>query len=237
MNAISSFTINKASRDRLSTSLLGRCAKVFHFVLLFFLACPPVTEAWTYYYTGVSETAQVAYLSQARMRMDAHPKCKGNSCHVLAWTVLWDANATGQYVEAGIGYASRFECPKKASVGLWWASPQSLSGTVVGCVPRGTDVKVTVYREDGAAGVLALWQWEGGEVSQWIETPGWIVGPGIHPTKIEVCSSKESVTPSPVSMTVSDVQFYNEDTQVFLQQTPPYPAQPGSTVTTFSVIY
>ena len=206
-------------------------------MLLLFFGLPSVAEAATYYYTGMSETAQVAHLSQARMRMDAHPKCKGNSCHVLAWTVLWDANATGQYVEAGIGYASRFQCPKKASVGLWWASPQSLYGTRVGCVPRGTEVKVTVYREDGAAGILATWEWDGGEVSQWIDTPGWIVGPGIHPTKIEVCSNKDRNTPSPVSMTISDVLLYNEDAQVVLQQTPPYMASPSSTATTFSVNY
>ena len=228
-------TSSKARNSRPVFSLFTRFVNIAHCLLFVFCALPSTAEAVTYYYTGASETAQAAYLSQARMRMDAHPKCKGNSCHVLAWTVLWDANVTGQYVEAGIGYASRFQCPKKASVGLWWASPQSLYGTAVGCVPRGTEVKVTVYREDGAAGVLATWEWDGGEVSQWIDTPGWIVGPGIHPTKIEVLSNKDHVTPSPVSMTVSDVLLYNEDTQVFLQQTPPYVASSGSTATTFSV--
>lgn len=37
-----------------------------------------LAQAFTYYYTGVSETAPVAHLSQARMRMDEHPKCKLN---------------------------------------------------------------------------------------------------------------------------------------------------------------
>jgi hypothetical protein len=237
MSRTSHLTSSKVGSSHHISPLFTRFTKIAHFLFFVFCVLPSPAEALTYYYTGASETAQVAYLSQARMRMDAHPKCKGDSCHVLAWTVLWDANATSQYVEAGIGYVSRFQCPKKASVGLWWASPQSPSGTRVACVPKGTEVKVTVYREDGAAGVLATWEWEGGEVSQWIDTPGWIVGPGIHPTKIEVCSTKDEVTPSPVSMTVSDVQFYNADTQVFLQQTPPYVASPESTVTTFSVNY
>lgn len=209
-------------------------AAILGLVVLF---CGTSAQAFTYYYTGASQTAQVAYLSQARMRMDTHPKCKVSLCHAIAWTALWDVNTTGQYVEAGIGYFPHARCKKNTSVALWWASPQSPYGTAVGCVLRGTEVKVTIYREDGEAGVLATWEWDGGEVSKWIDTPGWIVGPGIHPTKIEVYSYKDHETPRPVSITVSDVLLYSEDTQVFLQQTPPYVATSNSTVTTFAVQY
>ncbi len=225
--------IGKNVHEKGKASFLWMAAILVLFPLFF--SSP--AQAVTYYYTGVSQTTQVAYLSQARMQMDAHPKCKVGICHAIAWTVLWDVNATGQYVEAGIGYFPHARCKKKVSVALWWASPQKPSGVPVGCVPKGTEVKVTVYREDGEEGVLATWEWDGGEVSRWIETPGWIVGPGIHPTKIEVYSSNEHVQPSPVSLTVSEVLLYNQDTEVFLQQTPPYLATSGSTVTTFSVQY
>jgi len=225
--------IGQSPHEKGRASFLWMAVLLVLFPLVFSLPA----EAGTYYYTGVSQTAQVSYLSQARMRMDAHPKCKVGICHAIAWTVLWDVHATGQYVEAGIGYFPHARCKKNTSVALWWASPQKPSGVPIGCVPKGMDVKVTVYREDGEAGVLATWEWDGGEVSRWIDTPSWIFGPGIHPTKIEVYSLNEHVQPSPVSMTVSEVLLYNEETEVFLQQTPPYVATADSSVTTFSVQY
>ncbi|MBM4257348.1 MAG: hypothetical protein FJ147_15810 [Deltaproteobacteria bacterium] len=195
-------------------------------------------HAYTYYYTGVSETAKVAYASQARLRMDAHPKCLRGKCHAIAWTVLWDPGKgrSNQYVEAGIGYSPR-ACPTNTPVKLWWASPQKPSGVNVGCVRKGTEVVVTVQREDGHEGVLATWEWNDKRISQWVETPGWTEGPGIHPTKIEIYSHYDSVTPGPVSLSVSDVLMFEQDTKAFLHQTAPYYAVPGSSLTSFAVNY
>ena len=207
------------------------------FVGLLLLSATPV-QAYTYYYTGVSNTAKVAYASQAHLRMDEVPKCLKGKCHAIAWTVLWDAGAdrSNQYVEVGIGYSPR-SCPKNAPVKLWWASPQVPDSATVSCVPKGTEVVVTAQREDGHEGVLATWEWAGGHISQWVDTPGWSVGPGIHPTKIEVYSYYDSVTPGPLSLSVSDVVLYEQDTNVALQQTAPYYATPGSSLTSFSVNY
>jgi hypothetical protein len=205
--------------------------------LLLFSAAP--AQAYTYYYTGVGNTAQVAYASQAQIRMDAHPTCLRSKCHAIAWTALWDVGAghSNQYVEVGIGYSPRFRCPKNAAVALWWASPQMPAGQREACVPKGTRVVVTAERVDGDERVLATWEWTGGKVSQWIDTPGWVKGPGIHPTKIEVYSYYDNATPRPVSLTVSDVYFFSQDTKAFLQQTAPYLAVPGSTLTEFAVNY
>jgi hypothetical protein len=96
---------------------------------------------------------------------------------------------------------------------------------------------VTAQREDGHEGVLATWEWAGGRISQWVDTPEWSVGPGIHPTKIEVYSYYDSVTPGPLSLSVSDVLLYEQDTKATLQQTAPYYAAPGSSLTSFSVNY
>ncbi len=207
------------------------------FVGLLLLSAVPA-QAYTYYYTGVSNTAQVAYASQARLRMDAHPKCSRGKCHVLAWTALWDVGAShsNQYVEVGIGYSPK-TCPKKTPVKLWWASPQVPGSALVSCVRKGTEVIVTAQREDGHEGVLATWEWDGGRISQWVDTPGWSVGPGIHPTKIEVYSYYDSVTPGPISLLVRDVLLYEQDTNATLQQTAPYYAAPGSTITSFAVNY
>lgn len=211
--------------------------KIVFSCLLLFSAVP--AQAYTYYYTGVSNTAQVAYVSQAQMRMDAHPTCLRNKCHALVWTALWDVGAghSDQYVEVGIGYSPRFRCPRKASVALWWATPQMPAGAAEGCVPKGTEVVVTAERVDGDERVLATWQWKGGKISRWVETPGWLVGPGIHPTKIEVYSHYDNETPRPVSLSVSNVHLFPQDTQAFLQQASPYNAVAGSSLTSFGVNY
>lgn len=205
--------------------------------LLLFVTAP--AQAYVYYYTGVSNTAQVAYVSQAQMRMDAHPTCLRAKCHAIAWTALWDVGAghSNQYVEVGVGYSPRFRCPKNASVALWWASPQMLAGAREACVPKGTTVVVSVERVDGDAQVLATWQWNDRKISRWIDTPGWLIGPGIHPTKIEVYSFYDNITPGPVSLTVSDVPLFPQDTEAFLLQTAPYEAIAGSSLTSFAVHY
>ncbi len=207
------------------------------FVGLLLLSAAPA-QAYTYYYTGVSNTAKVAYASQVRLRMDAYPKCLKGKCHAIAWTALWDAGAgsSNQYVEVGIGYSPR-TCPKRAPIKLWWASPQVPGGVTVGCVRKGTEVEVTVQREDGYEAVLATWEWAGGRISQWVDTPGWLVGPGIHPTKIEIYSYYDSVTPGPVSLSVFDIQSNPQYAAGYLQQTAPYYAAPGSSLTSFAVNY
>jgi hypothetical protein len=205
--------------------------------LLLFSVTP--AHAYVYSYTGVSNTAQVAYASQAHMRMDEHPTCLRAKCHALGWTVLWDVGAghSKQYVEAGIGYSPRFLCPQNASVALWWASPQIPAGVREACVPKGTTVVVSVERVDGDEWVLATWQWDDRKLSRWIATPGWVNGPGVHPTKIEVYSYYNNVTPGPVSLAVSQVTLFPQDTDAFLQQTAPYLAVPDSTLTEFAVNY
>lgn len=212
------------------------CIRAIFAGLLVLSAAP--AHAYTYYYTGVSNTAKVAYASQARLRMDATPNCLKGKCHAIAWTALWDAGkgSSNQYVEVGIGYSPRV-CPKNAPVKLWWASPQLPGSATIGCVPKGTEVVVTAQHEDGYEGVLATWEWAGQRTSQWVDTPGWSVGPGIHPTKIEIYSYYDNVTPGPVSLSVSNVLLYDQDTKVVLQQTAPYYATPGSSLTSFAVNY
>jgi len=230
---INTFCDLKAASDREK----GRnCVRTVVAGLLLLSAAP--VQAYTYYYTGVSNTAKVAYASLARLRMDAVPKCLKGKCHALAWTALWDAGAghSNQYVEVGIGHSPR-TCPKNAPVKLWWASPQVPGGATVNCVPKGTEVIVTAQREDGKEGVLATWEWPGGRISHWVDTPGWSVGPGVHPTKIEVYSYYDSVTPRPISLSVADVLIYEQDIDAFLQQTAPYYAAPGSSLTSFAVNY
>ena len=204
--------------------------------LLFLVSASPV-QAYQYYYTGVSNTAKVAYTTSARLRMDAHPRCRGTSCHAIAWTALWDIGGTGQYVEVGIGYSDRSRCPKRARVALWWASPQEPSGSFIGCVPKGTEVTVSATRYNGYEGITATWEWDDGYETLWIHTPGWSEGPGIHPTKIEIYSVSDWWTPWPVALSVSEVLLYDEDTDAFLQQSEPYWAVPESTIHSFAIDY
>lgn len=207
-------------------------------VVLSLLAMTSPVHAYTYYHTGVSNTARVAHATQARLRMDEHPKCLKGKCHAIAWTVLWDAGTghSNQYVEVGIGYSPR-ACPRKTPVKLWWASPQMPTSATVACVPKGTEVVVTAQREDGKEGVWATWEWPGGRISRWVDTPGWIAGPGIHPTKVEIYSYYDSLTPGPVSLSVAEVLLYDQDTAASLDQAAPYYLVPGSSLTSFAVNY
>lgn len=135
-----------------------------------------------YHYSGLAGTQPVTDTTSAAMMMPHKPSNCAPPCHIIGWTILWDYGATGQYVEAGIGYNRT----KSKRVTLWWASPQHDTMKKVGSVPYGTWVDVTVYKPLGVEYVIASWTWDGGEIVRRIETPGWVGNMAYHPTKTEV---------------------------------------------------
>lgn len=194
-----------------------------------------IASAGTYYYTGVSNTIEVATMSTATLMMSEHPTCARTECHALAWTVLWNTKSN-QYVEVGIGYSPRWACTsKKNSVGLWWASPTSPAGERVACVAKGTYVTVTV-KYLGNQLVQTTWEWNGNILTRTIQVPGWFENIAIHPTKVEVYA-KYNNFPKPVDITVLSIDSYPIDSSGILQQTFPYMLIDNSTLRSFRVKY
>ena len=71
--------------------------------------------------------------------------------------------------------------PEEAPVKLWWASPQVPGGAHCRLRTKRDRGDVTAQREDGKEGVLATWEWAGGRISHWVDTPGWsVVQASIH---------------------------------------------------------
>ena len=141
-----------------------------------------------YHYAGIAGTAPSTDTTIATMMMPHKPtNCPSGDCHVIGWTVLWDAYATGQYVEAGIGYNRN----KSKHVTLWWASPQHETMKKVATVPYGTWVLVAIYKPLGQEHAEVRWRWIDAqgvlqEIIKLIDTPGWLGNMAYHPTKAEV---------------------------------------------------
>jgi hypothetical protein len=188
------------------------------------LLSPPVRADFGYHYVGLSQTAPVAHANRAVMTLHAKPQpCQW--CHVMGWVVLWDADATGQWAEAGIGYSAWMSDGEKVS--LWWASSEQDTGVAIDAVPFGTAVAVAMRKEDGEEEVRVVWSWRDGQGKQQVRvhaipTPGWKTGPGIHPTKIEIYTDPENGAEHPqVAMEMSGIAQLPTD-NAFLHGAAPY---------------
>jgi hypothetical protein len=190
-----------------------------------------------YNYAGVSHTAKVAHDTSVIITITHLPRQVYSQA--IGWTLLWDTQGTGAYVEAGVGMLYPGGKPKVVS--LWWASNSKNPGGKVGSVPLGTPVLVELHKSDGVQSVQVRWTWTtpNGRVqsiSRSFPVQGWVNGPGIHSTKAEVYSSSATVNPNPFAIQFNDVTIYPEDTSsAYLQSTPPY--VPAGTLTDFSVTY
>ena len=161
-----------------------------------------------YHYAGVAGTGQNTDTTWASMMMPHKPTHCSAPCHVIAWTILWDAYGTGQYVEIGIGYNRN----KSKKVTLWWASPQHGTMKKVASVPFGTWVDVELFKPAGQEFVEARWSWIGesaGQITKHIKTPGWTGNMAYHPTKVEVWSPNGH--PGNVEMYIEDVPTFEGD--------------------------
>lgn len=209
-----------------------------------FTAClflvPTTAHGYKYYYTGITNTAKVARQTSATFTMTQHAtNCKYSSdCLQLGWTILWNNDPTiAQYIEAGIGYQPA-RCPTATPVKLWYATPQSPGGSNVGCVALGTPVTVTITKLDGQAWATVKWQYGSTVITRSPSLPGWWNGPGIHPTKAEVYSKYDAVTPYPFTMRIQNATLYPEDYPLIqVQQTSPYLLVPGALWEDFTVRY
>lgn len=159
-----------------------------------------------YHYAGLAGTQPVTDTTHAAMMMPHKPTNCSQPCHVIGWTILWDAYATGQFVEAGIGYNRN----KSKRVTLWWASPQHGTMKKVGSVPYGTWVDVTLYKPLGEEYIEATWTWDEGEVVKRIKTPGWTGNMAYHPTKVEVWKPEGS-HPRKVELHFEDIAQWPGD--------------------------
>ena len=140
-----------------------------------------------YHYAGLQGSGKNSYYGRARMRMPQRPSNCGSDCHVIGWVIMWDAYATGQYLEAGIGYSPGFS----NTVMLWWATPDDSVMQVVGSVPFGTWVEVISRKDKTTNSAWAMWRWTDSqgvprEIKHTVALPGWTSGPGYHTTKAEV---------------------------------------------------
>jgi hypothetical protein len=171
------------------------------------------------------------------MQINAVPTCK--LCQSIIWTILWDQGKTEQYVEAGIGWDWYNQTDRK-SVRLWYGTPQK-DVYLSDVIPLGTPVKVSLQKVEGQESITVTWQWGKNVRTRAVKVNKWKTGPGIHPTKIEVATNQKDskgnyIPPTPINSAVTDVTLYTGDTNAFLQQTPTYPAMPGSTLTNFQLV-
>ena len=206
-------------------------------LLLLFIGLPIPSLAAQYWYVGASQTARVAYSTSAGMQISAVPTC--NLCQSIIWTILWDQGKTEQYVEAGIGWDWYNQADRK-SVRLWYGTTQK-DVYLSDVIPLGTPVKVSLHKVDGNDSITVTWQWGKNVRTRAVKVKKWKTGPGIHPTKIEVATNQKDskgnyIPPTPINSAVTDVTLYTGDTNAFLQQTPTYPAAPGSTLTNFQLV-
>lgn len=174
-----------------------------------------------YYYSGISNTAPVAYINEMSAVFYEHPICERAVCHSIAWVTLWDKSVSNQYVEAGIGYSPRFNCPVNKSIGLWWATKQFPYGEKIACVKKGTLVNVGIIKLQKKEQVLISWKYGLFKHSVVVNTPNWINKPGIHPTKLEVYSNN-NIAPSPVHAIIYPMPLFIQDTQIIYEQSYPY---------------
>ena len=174
-------------------------------LVLLLLVASPVMAHDGYHYAGIAGTAPNTDTTWASMMMPHRPSHCSSSCHVIAWTILWDYGQTGQYVEIGIGYNRN----KSKKVTLWWASPQHETMKKVASVPFGTWVDVELFKPAGQEYVEATWRWNGNEITKHIKTPGWTGNQAYHPTKVEVWSPKGH--PDKVEMYIEDVPTWEGD--------------------------
>lgn len=198
------------------------------FLFVCLLAFPAHAQ---YQYGGTYNTARVAYMNQATMTQAVPLTCK--RCWSIGWIILWDAcpdnavepcdNAarSDDYVEAGIGQDTydKWTSKKSHRTALWYASQDVPWGVMVGTVPLGTPVTVSMVKNDGQGSIAVRWDWPGGSLSKVINVPHWLNGPGIHPVKAEMYGNSP-----PVHIKFQNVPIWPQDiTQgVYLDAEGPY---------------
>ncbi len=178
-----------------------------------------------YFYSGIANTPQSAYHTEATFRMGERPTCAYNQCHTVAWTVLWDRGRSGQFVEAGVGYIPRFQCE---GTSLWVATPQTPGGEEVACVPSNTWIAVYIDKRNGEALATVWWFWQDNHIDKTIELPNWVNGPGISPTKVEIYTSGKLVYPV-------HIEVHAASSAGTMQSSPEYPLSPGGSSTYLEV--
>jgi hypothetical protein len=205
---------------------------------LFFLllsASSTMGNTRQHHFTGIRNTAKVARQTSAIIRMDALP-AGFLDCRAVGWTSLNDEDDSGQWVKAGIGYRAKDWLPEKP-VALWWTSTRSQTAEIVGCVPLHTEVKVSIDKRDGIEQAFVTWKWDGGQLTQAVQLPGWITGPGTHPTKVEVFAASDAAPPKPVSITIRDITLYPGGTDLRWQISYLYQLIGKPTFSAFTVEY
>jgi hypothetical protein len=163
-----------------------------------------------YHYIGLQGSAPSADTITVRMMMPTKPTNCKKRCHVIGWTILWDAYATGQYLEAGIGYNRS----TSKQVTLWYATPNDPYINKVAAVPFGTWVTVTIHKPLGDTYGYVSWGWvEDGRWKEVVRTrslPGWWGNAAYHPTKVEVHTKKNS-HPGHVEVHFADIPTFEGD--------------------------
>jgi hypothetical protein len=182
-------------------------------IVLLLTLCLFVSPAYAhkgYHYAGLMGTAPSTDVMSVWMMMPSKPTNCSNGCHVLGWTILWDAYATGQYIEAGIGYDSA----SSGKLIAWYATPNKPYANKVVSLPWGAWVHIRVIKLSGVDTGTVYWGWYDGE--KWRErtitasVPGWWTTGAYHPTKAEISTVKSS-HPGNVTIHFAGVETFPGD--------------------------
>ena len=184
-----------------------------------------------YYYAGVSQTSPRNTSAGGTFLVQSRPSCPlAEYCHVAAWTILWDYDGSGQYLEAGLLWKQGW-----AQVGLFFATPKRPWGKVVAWVPFGTIVDIGVDKQPDSEVARVWWRWPETYLEREIELPGWSDGDGVHPTKFEAYAEPATQTPGNITVQVWPWGVGSLDTDAFLEETDPYRLAPKADFTYFAV--
>jgi len=201
--------------------------------LLLLALCPwgALAEEGQYYYAGVSRTSPRNTSAGGTFLVLERPSCpQAEYCHVAAWTILWDNDGSGQYLEAGLLWKQGWE-----DVGLFFATPKRFWGKVVAWVPFGTFVDIGISKQPGSEVATVWWRWPEMYLEREIELPGWSDADGIHPTKFEAYAEPATQTPGNIAVQVWPWGIGDLDTDAFLQEMDPYRLKPEADFTYFAI--
>lgn len=217
--------LRNLSQARLSHLLAGSL------LLMALSAGSVLAQEGQYYYAGVSQTSPRNTSAGGTFLMQERPRCPvAEYCHVAAWTILWDHDSSGQYLEAGLLWKQGWE-----RVGLFHATPKRPWGKVVAWVPFGTSVDIGISKQIGSEVATVWWRWPEGYLERDLALPGWMDEDGVHPTKFEAYAEPPTQVPGNIQIQVWPWGVGSLDTEAFLQEMDPYKLQPDANFTHFAV--
>lgn len=215
--------------------------------LFLLIASPSVVKAdgWSWRYTGITQTSQVAREVTMRSAFATLPNDHFTStqypyAQVLNWIYFYNGS---NFVEAGIGWdwagycrnMGRKKGPIIPSYCIWWASQDHLSMSIIDKVPLGAFVETRIAKNADAS-ALVSWVWVDANMQtqrreKLVSTGTWTTELGYHPCQMEVAINSVfnnagglalDAKPRNIHLNVSSLSVFPNDTGRIYSTEPSY---------------